>query len=247
MNPQSSDRLHFELQLAYARPVVAMLAVLCLMEMMPARGVERPLSFLIAYFVAAIVIVLLERALRRYNWRLPLLCDILVLIVFLYISPELLPAWFLLFFVAFAAAYRWRLRFSCFLCFALLLLGFALDMHRGAPSTQPRDLLYLISFFAASFLGAAGMAFLGDRNRRFATQQTFLTRLANTMHVDLGLAESLRLLLEELCAEFHTEVALLAFRDVDSTHLPVATEIGGERADLSGKSSTDACGRVPAG
>jgi len=215
MNPQASDRLHFELQLAYARPVVAMLAVLCLMEMRPAREVERPLSFLIAYFAAAIVIVLLERALRRYNWRLPLLCDILVLIVFLYISPELLPAWFLLFFVAFAAAYRWSLRFSWFLCFGLLLLGLALDMHRGAPAAQPRDLLYLISFFSASFLGSAGMAFLGDRNRRFAAQQAFLTRVANTMHVDLGLAESLRLLLEELCAEFQTEAALLAFRDVD--------------------------------
>jgi signal transduction histidine kinase len=33
--------------------------------------------------------------------------------------------------------------------------------------------------------------------------------------VDLGLAESLRLLLEELCAEFRTEGALLAYRDAD--------------------------------
>jgi len=215
MNPQSSDRLHFDLQLAYARPVVAMLAVLCLMELRAAREVQRPLSLLIAYFVAAMVILLLERALRRYNWRLPLLCDIVVTGVFLYISPELLPAWFLLFFIAFAAAYRISLRFSCFLCFGLLLLGLALSMHRGAPGAPTKDLLYAISFFAASFLGAAGMAFLGDRNRRFAWQQTFLTRLGNTMHVDLGLSESLRLLLEELCGEFQAEEALLAYRDVD--------------------------------
>jgi len=215
MNPQSSDRIHFDLQLAYARPVVAMLAALCLMELRAAREVERPLSFLVAYFVAAMLILPLERALRRYSWRLPLLCDIVVTGVFLYISPELLPAWFLLFFIAFAAAYRISLRFSCFLCFGLLLLGLALSMHRGAPGAPTRDLLYAISFFAASFLGAAGMALLGDRNRRFAWQQTFLTRLGNTMHVDLGLSESLRLLLEELCGEFQTEEALLAYRDVD--------------------------------
>jgi len=35
------------------------------------------------------------------------------------------------------------------------------------------------------------------------------------MHVDLGLAESLRLLLEELCTEFQTGAALLAYRDTD--------------------------------
>ena len=35
------------------------------------------------------------------------------------------------------------------------------------------------------------------------------------MHVDLGLAESLRLLLEEFAQEFHTEEVLLAYRDMD--------------------------------
>ena len=59
------------------------------------------------------------------------------------------------------------------------------------------------------------MAFLGDRNRKFAWQQEFLSRLATTMHVDLGLAESLRLLLEEFAQEFHTEEAFLAYRDTD--------------------------------
>jgi len=233
MNPQSSDRIHFDLQLAYARPVVAMLAVLCLMELRAVREVQRPLSFLIAYFVAAVVILLLERALRRYNWRLPLLCDILVTGVFLYISPELLPAWFLLFFLAFVAAYRWNLRFSWFLCFGLLLLGLALSMHRGAPGAPRKDLLYSISFFAASFLGAGGMAFLGERNRRFAWQQSFLTRLANTMHVDLGLSESLRLLLEELCGEFQTEEALLAYRDVDLERIFLWQLKSGESERLS--------------
>ncbi|HUL33161.1 MAG TPA: histidine kinase [Candidatus Eisenbacteria bacterium] len=215
MNPQPTDQLHFDLQLAYARPVVATLAILCLLELHHARQVQRPLAFLVAYVIAGILVLVLERMLRRYGWRLPVLCDVLVGGAFLYLSPELLPTWFLLFFVAFAAGYRWNLRYAATLCFGLLLLGFALDMKRSFPTPGTGDLAYAVSFFAASFLGTAGMAFLGDRNREFAAQQDFLWRIANTMHVDLGLAESLRLLLEELCAEFRAEGALLAFRDSD--------------------------------
>jgi signal transduction histidine kinase len=215
MNPQPTDQLHFDLQLAYARPVVATLAILGLLELRAAREVEQPLSFLLAYVLAGIVVLLLERLLRRFQWRLPLICDVLVAGVFLYLSPELLPSWFLMFFVAFAAGYRWNLRYSATLCFGLLLLGFALDMSRGTAIPAGKDLAYPVSFFAASFLGTVGMAFLGDKNRQFAAQQDFLSRISNTMHVDLGLAESLRLLLEELCGEFQTEGALLAFRDTD--------------------------------
>lgn len=215
MNPQISDRLHFDLQIAYARPVVATLAMLGLVELRPAHEVEQPLAFLIAYLAAAVVILLMERALRRFNWRLPLVCDVLVAGIFLYLSPELLPTWFTLFFVAFAAGYRWNFRNSVFLSFGLLLLGFALDLHRTTPAPGTHDLLYSFSFLSASFLGAVGTAFLGDRNRRFASHHDFLTRISNTMHVDLGLAESLRLLLQDLCQEFHTESALLAYRDTD--------------------------------
>ena len=215
MNPQPSDRLHFDVQLSSARVVIAMLACLCLIELHPIREVANALAFLIAYLIISIGILLAERALRRYNWRLPLVCDVAVVGVFLYISPEVMPAWFLLFFVAFAAGYRLNLRFALTLCFGLLLLAVALDMHRAERLNGSYVLLYSMPFLTASFLGAAGMAFLGDRNRLFATQQDFLSRLSTTMHVELGLAESLRLLLEEIAAEFQTEVALLAFRDAD--------------------------------
>jgi signal transduction histidine kinase len=215
MNPLGSDRLYFDLQLAYARPVVALLAALCLLQLGPARQVERPLSLLIGYMIVAVAILLLERMLRRFKWHLPLVCDILVLGLFLYLSPEMLPVWFLLFFVAFAAGYRWNLKFSLFLCFGLLLLAMALKMQRAGQEDGVHHLFYSLHFYAATFLGAAGVAFLGDRNRRFAWQQEFLGRLSTTMHVDLGLAESLRLLLEEFAQEFHTQEVFLAYRDLD--------------------------------
>ena len=58
MNPQPTDRLYFDLQLAYARPVIALLAILCLLELRTARQAERPLSFLIAYLFLAVIIPL---------------------------------------------------------------------------------------------------------------------------------------------------------------------------------------------
>jgi signal transduction histidine kinase len=215
MNPQPLDRLHFDLQLASARPVIALLAILCLLQVRTARQAERPLSFLIAYLILAIIILLIERALRRYNWHIPLVCDILVAGIFLYLSPEVLPAWFLLFFVAFSAGYRWNLRSSLLLSFGLLLLAIALEMHRTGLTDGSRTVIYSLPFFGATFLGVSGMAFLGDRNRRFAWQQEFLARLSTTMHVELGLAESLRLLLEDIATEFQSEEALLAYRDAD--------------------------------
>src|ERR1700730_3838916 len=38
MNPQPADRLYFDLQLAYARPVIAALAILGLLEVRAGRG-----------------------------------------------------------------------------------------------------------------------------------------------------------------------------------------------------------------
>jgi len=215
MNPQPTDRLYFDLQLAYARPVIALLAILCLLELRTARQTERPLSFLIAYLFLAVIILLIERALRRAHWHLPLVCDILVVGVFLYLSHEVLPAWFLLFFVAFSAGYRWNLRSSLLLSFGLLLLAIAVAMNRNGPVDGSRTVIYSLPFFGATFLGVSGMAFLGDRNRQFAWQQAFLSRLSTTMHVELGLAESLRLLLEEIAIEFQSEEAILAYRDAD--------------------------------
>src|SRR5262249_37109848 len=110
MNPQATDRFHFEAQLAYARPVVALLAALCLVELRRVREIQRPLSFLIAYLVLAIAVLWLERTLRGRDWHLPLACDVLVLGIFLWISPLIAPVWFLLFFVAFAGGYHWNLR-----------------------------------------------------------------------------------------------------------------------------------------
>jgi signal transduction histidine kinase len=214
MNPQN-DRLHFELQIAYARPAVALLAISCLLELRSVRDAEPAVALLTAYLLAATAIIALERLLREYSWHLPLACDVLVVALYLYFSTEMMPAWFLVFFVAFAAGYRWNLKLAIFLSFGLLLLAVALRLNRLGPSGPAPMAMFYVPVFAATLLGAGGMAFLGDRNRRFTEQQEFLNRITSSMHVELGLAESLRLLLEDLCREFHAEGALLAYRDAD--------------------------------
>jgi signal transduction histidine kinase len=72
-----------------------------------------------------------------------------------------------------------------------------------------------LGLVAATFAAGAGLAFLGDRTREFASQNEFLSRITSTMQVDQGLAESLRLLLDELANSFNTEEALLLYRDTD--------------------------------
>jgi len=215
MNPQASDRLHFEMQIAYARPVVALLAISCLLELRTVREAERALTLLTAYLLMGTIILALERALAAYKWHLPLGCDVLVVGLYLYFSTEMIPAWFLVFFVAFAAGYRWNLKLAMFLSFGLLLLAVALRLNRLPAAGQGPSALFFLPVFAATLLGAGGMAFLGNRNRRFTEQQEFLSRVSGTMHVEIGLAESLRLLLEDLCGEFKTEAAILAYRDTD--------------------------------
>src|SRR6202050_3595817 len=67
----------------------------------------------------------------------------------------------------------------------------------------------------ATFAAGAGIAFLGDRNRLFAVQNEFFSRITGTMEVDQGLAECLRLFLEELTRAFRAQEALLVYRDTD--------------------------------
>jgi len=72
-----------------------------------------------------------------------------------------------------------------------------------------------LAITSGTFAGGTGLAFLGDLSRRFATQNAFFSRISSTLNVEQGLAESLRLLLEELATAFSTEEALLLYRDTD--------------------------------
>jgi signal transduction histidine kinase len=213
MSPHQTDRHHFERQIVHARPIFILLALLALLEQPSTRAARRPVSFLIAYLIVALLITQVERLLRKRDWHLPLFCDLLAFAFFMYISPFTVPSWFLYMFICYAAGIRWGLDLTLPLAGAMSLVLVLLTARRGEV-----DWMHVVSWLGitvGTFAGGAGLAFLGDRNRRFAAQIEFFSRISSTMQVDQGLAESLRMFLDELARTFGVEEALLLYRDTD--------------------------------
>jgi len=116
-------------------------------------------------------------------------------------------------FLCYAAGIRWGLELTLPLAGALSLILVLLTAVKG--DIHWMRVVSWLGITVGTFAGGAGLAFMGDRNRRFASQIEFFSRLTATIQVDQGLAESLRLLLEELATSFGAEEALLLYRDTD--------------------------------
>ena len=213
MSAYQTDRSHFERQILFARPIFVLLALLAALEQPSSRQERRSVSFLIAYLVLALVITQIERLLRRRSWHLPLAFDLLALGYFMFISPSTVPVWFPYMFICYAAGIRWGFDLTLPLAGALSLTLVLLTAVKGEIHWM--RVVAWLGLTAATFAGGAGLAFLGDRNKRFASRIDFFSRINATMQVDQGLAESLRLFLEELGATFDAEQALLLYRDAD--------------------------------
>ena len=213
MSPHQTDRHHFDRQIVYARPVFILLALLAVLEQPPSHELRPSVSFLVAYLVVSLFVTQLERLLRKRSWHLPLVCDLLALGYFIYISPSTVPVWFPFMFICYAGGIRWGLALTVPLAGALSLVLVLRTAGRGEIDWM--RVVAWLGLLAGTFAGGVGLAYLGDLNRRFAAQIDFFSRINATMQVDQGLAESLRLFLEELATTFSTEEALLLYRDTD--------------------------------
>ena len=213
MSPHESDRRHIERQIAYARPIVALLALIALLEQIPYRHAHRTIYFLIAYLFLAVLALLFERMLSGLTWHLPLACDLMALGFFIYMSPTTVPAWFPYLFVCYAAGIRWGLRVAFPMAGGLALLLVMITAVKGEVHWM--RVMAWLGLVGATLAAGGGSAFLGDLSRSFAAQNELLARVSSTMQVDQGLSESLRLLLEELTQAFHTDGAMLVYRDSD--------------------------------
>jgi signal transduction histidine kinase len=213
MSPHQTDRHHFDRQIVFARPIFILLALLAVFEQPPSHEARRAASFLSAYLILAIFITQIERLLRKRSWHLPLACDLLALGYFIYISPSTVPVWFPYMFICYAAGIRWGAELTLPLAGALSLLLVLRTAGRGEIDWI--RVAAWLGLLSGTFTGGVGLAFLGDRDRRFASQIEFFSRISATMQVDQGLAESLRLFLDELATTFSAEEALLLYRDTD--------------------------------
>jgi signal transduction histidine kinase len=214
MTPHETDRRHLERQITYARPLMVLLALIALLQQAAVVPVtRRPIYFLVAYLVVALLSLAIERIFKNFSWHLPLVCDLLALGFFMVITPSMVPAWFPYLFVCYVAGIRWGLASAIPLAGLLSLELVLLTAVRG--EIQWMRVFGWLGLVGATLAAGAGVAFLGDLSRRFGIQNEFFSRLSAAIQVDRGLAESLRLLLDELTRAFHTEEALLVFRDID--------------------------------
>src|SRR5260370_30680543 len=213
MSPHQTDRHHFERQMVYARPTFILLALLAVLEQPPTRESHRSASFLVAYLIAALLVTQLERLLRKRSWHLPLACDLLALGIFMYISPSTVPAWFPYMFLCYAAGIRWGLELTLPLAGALSLILVLLTAVKG--DIHWMRVVSWLGLPTGPFPVGAGLAYLGDRNRRFASQIENFSRISTTLQLDQGLAESLRLVLQELAVTFCAAEDLLLSRATD--------------------------------
>jgi signal transduction histidine kinase len=213
MRPHQTDRNHFERQIVFARPIFILLSLLAALEHFPSRESRRSVSFLVGYLIVALLVTQIERLLRRRSWHLPLACDLIALGFFVFISPTTVPVWFPYMFICYAAGIRWGSDLTVPLAGALALAMVFLTAVKGEIHWM--RVVAWLGLTVGTFAGGAGLAFLGDRNRRFASQIDFLARIHATLQVDQGLAESLRLFLQELATTFNVEEALLFYRDPD--------------------------------
>jgi signal transduction histidine kinase len=213
MNPHETDRRHFERQIAYARPIVVLLALIALLQQQSSLHAHRTITFLIGYFVLSCCVILLEKIIPSRTWHLPLIFDLAALAYFMIISPTMVPAWFPYLFVCFVAGIRWGLSSAFPLAGLLSLELILLTVVKGEIHWM--RIVSWLGLAGATFAAGAGIAFLGDRNRLFAVQQEFFSRITSTMEVDQGLAECLRLFLEEVTRAFASQEALLVYRDTD--------------------------------
>jgi signal transduction histidine kinase len=153
------------------------------------------------------------------------------LAVFLVLTRSVVAFWFVYLFVALASGIRWGTRRSVMLAG---IVTFALLIRTAVNGPLAWDqMLSWIALSTGTFAAGAGIAFLGSRQRRHATEQEFLAQLTGQLEVDRGMAESLRLVLRELVRAFDCEEAILAFRDTDIERIFVWRLRSGDNSRLS--------------
>jgi len=231
MSSQDSDRRHFERQILFARPIIIVLSILAILEWPASTNSRRCLYFLFGYLFLSVAMVGLEMLLSEREWHSPLLIDLVMLVILIYLVPFTVPVWFPFLFVSYAAGSRWGMSTATPVTAALALIITLVDVVDR--DTRPFHLPTWIAIVGAMFASGAGLAFLGDSSRRWAEQNHFLSTITATMQVEHGLAESLRLFLEELATWFRAEQAFLVFRDTDLERIFLWRLKSGESERLS--------------
>src|ERR1700719_3712401 len=107
MQPHAAERRHLERQIAYARPIFMVLALVDLLERPPAQRGPHAALFVTVYLCVSLVLAVIQNVQRIGEVPLPLALDLAALAVFLVLSHSVVAFWFVYLFVALAAGIRW--------------------------------------------------------------------------------------------------------------------------------------------
>ena len=231
MQPLAAERRHLERQITYARPILMVLALVDLLERPTGERGPHAVLFITTYLGVSLVLAAIQNLQWIGDVFLPLPFDLAALAAFLVLTQSVVAFWFLYLFVALAVGIHWRMRSSVILAgvvtFALLVRT---AMH---GSLAWENVLPWIALSVGTFAAGVGASFLGSRQRLHVGEQEFLTQLAGLLDVDRGMAESLRLVLDELVRAFNCDEAILAFRDSELDRIFVWKLRAGDKVRLT--------------
>jgi signal transduction histidine kinase len=231
MQPLAVERRHLERQITYARPILMVLALVDLLEQPPAGRGPHAVLFVTAYLCVSLVLAVIQNLQWIGEVRLPLLFDLAALAAFLLLTLSVVAFWFLYLFVALAVGIRWRMRSSVILAGVVTFALLVRTALHGPLAWE--NVLSWIALSTGTFGAGVGVSFLGNRQHRHVAEQEFLTQLAGLLDVDRGMAESLRLILNELVRAFDCDEAILAFRDSELDRIFVWRLRAGDQSRLS--------------
>ena len=231
MQPLAAERRHLERQITFARPILVVLALVDLLERPPAERGENAVLFVTVYLCLSLVLA----AIQNLQWigeiSLPLPFDLAALAAFLLLTQSVVAFWFLYLFVALAVGIRWRMRSSVILAGVVTFALLVRTALHGPLAWE--NVLSWIALSTGTFAAGVGVSFLGSRQRRHVAEQEFLAQLAGLLEVDRGMAESLRLVLNEIVRAFDCDEAILAFRDSELDRIFVWRLRAGDQSRLS--------------
>jgi len=234
METLAAESRYLENQVAYARPIFLVLALVDLVEAMPVRNEKLCLAFLVIYLIYAFVLAFVASTNRLPAMRLPPLADLALFALYFALMPPVSSVIFLYLFVCFSSSIFWELKQTVILS-GVTSLGLLLRVilmgqeHWGAILAWP-------AVGVGTFGAGVGLGFLADRQRRHARETQTLSKFMALLEVERGLSESVRQLLSELAATFHCERASLAFLDSDLERLFVWTARRDEQERISPES-----------
>jgi len=131
MQPHAAERRHLERQIAYARPIFMVLALVDLLDRPPSERGPHAVLFVTIYLIVSLSLALSQKLPWVGEMPLPLGVDLAALAVFLVLTRSVVSFWFVYLFVALAAGIRWGTRRSVILAAIVTLALLEL------PSTAP--------------------------------------------------------------------------------------------------------------